>query len=185
MKSVLISIQPKWCELIANGSKPIEVRKTKPKIDGAFKCYIYCTKPKRYFSVGMHTNSSNEYLHLCENKVTMGDGFDLWDKEYAVLNGKVIGEFVCDEIYTGKAETKEEAMSLYYDIAEQSCLSEHEFVDYWNGKDLYAWHISDLKIYNKPKELSDFKKPTMPTGLEYENNIIEKAPQSWGYVEEV
>ena len=33
MKSVLISIQPKWCELIANGGKTIEVRKTKPKID--------------------------------------------------------------------------------------------------------------------------------------------------------
>ena len=44
MKSVLISIQPKWCELIANGKKTVEVRKTRPKLETPFKCYIYCTQ---------------------------------------------------------------------------------------------------------------------------------------------
>ena len=39
-KSVLISIQPKWCELIASGKKTIEVRKTAPKLETPFKCYI-------------------------------------------------------------------------------------------------------------------------------------------------
>ena len=43
-KAVLISIRPTWCELIANGEKTIEVRKTRPKLDTPFKCYIYCTK---------------------------------------------------------------------------------------------------------------------------------------------
>ena len=46
MKSVMISIQPKWCELIASGKKTVEVRKTRPKIDVPFKCYIYCTQGK-------------------------------------------------------------------------------------------------------------------------------------------
>jgi predicted transcriptional regulator len=46
MKSVLISIQPKWCELIASGKKTVEVRKTIPKIEKPFKCYIYCTQTK-------------------------------------------------------------------------------------------------------------------------------------------
>lgn len=41
MKSALISIKPKYCELIANGKKTIEVRKTKPKLETPFKCYIY------------------------------------------------------------------------------------------------------------------------------------------------
>ena len=41
-KAVLISIRPKWCEKIANGNKTIEVRKTRPKMDTPFKCYIYC-----------------------------------------------------------------------------------------------------------------------------------------------
>lgn len=42
--AVLISIRPKWCELIASGKKTIEVRKTKPKLLPPFKCYIYCTQ---------------------------------------------------------------------------------------------------------------------------------------------
>ena len=46
-KAVLISIQPKWCELIASGRKTIEVRKTKPKILTPFKVYIYCTLPPK------------------------------------------------------------------------------------------------------------------------------------------
>ena len=49
-KAVLISIKPKWCELIASGKKTVEVRKTNPKLDTPFKCYIYCTKAKDFFS---------------------------------------------------------------------------------------------------------------------------------------
>ena len=44
MKSVLISIQPKWCELIASGKKTVEVRKSAPRLETPFKCYIYQTK---------------------------------------------------------------------------------------------------------------------------------------------
>ena len=44
-KSVLISIRPKWCEMIANGEKILEVRKTRPKLKPPFKVYIYCCKP--------------------------------------------------------------------------------------------------------------------------------------------
>lgn len=46
MKSVLISINPKWCELIASGKKTVEVRKTRPKLETPFKVYIYQTLPK-------------------------------------------------------------------------------------------------------------------------------------------
>ena len=61
MKAVLISIQPKWCELIANGKKTVEVRKTKPKIDVPFKCYIYCTQGK---SKGDFITKSEKFGYL-------------------------------------------------------------------------------------------------------------------------
>ena len=77
MKEVLISIQPKWCELIASGIKTVEVRKTKPKIETPFKCYIYCTK--QFYR--------------------KGDGY--FQGKYC---GKVIGEFVCDCIANYEAE---------------------------------------------------------------------------------
>ena len=44
-----MSIQPKWCELIASGKKTIEVRKTKPKFETPFKVYIYCTNNKKQY----------------------------------------------------------------------------------------------------------------------------------------
>ena len=69
MKSVLLSINPKWCEMIANGKKTIEVRKTKPKLGAPFKCYIYECNWK-------------------ENT--------MWSFKHKGRLGKVIGEFVCD-----------------------------------------------------------------------------------------
>lgn len=51
MKSVLISIKPQYCELIASGKKTVEVRKRRPKLQTPFKCYIYCTKVKPTLAV--------------------------------------------------------------------------------------------------------------------------------------
>ena len=70
MKAVLMSIRPKWCELIFSGKKTAEVRKSRPKLKTPFKVYIYCTK---------------------DFKPNVKYGFKLW-----AGRGKVIGEFVCD-----------------------------------------------------------------------------------------
>lgn len=43
-KAIMLSIRQKWCGKIASGEKTIEVRKTRPKLDTPFKCYIYCTQ---------------------------------------------------------------------------------------------------------------------------------------------
>ena len=77
-KAVMISIRPRWCELIANGKKTIEVRKTRPKLQPPFKCYIYCTMDHPYISV-----SCGELDKLNYRTNTVGR-----------CNGKVIGEFV-------------------------------------------------------------------------------------------
>ena len=45
-KAVMLSIQPRWCELIAAGEKTMEVRKTRPKLETPFKVYVYCSKPR-------------------------------------------------------------------------------------------------------------------------------------------
>ena len=72
-----------------------------------------------------------------------------------------------------------------------------EFIKYSKGKDIYGWHISDLKIYDTPKELSEFRKPDEPfrtvghvnghtvfmDGYE-RGKPLTRAPQSWCYVEE-
>ena len=181
MKAVLISIQPKWCELIASGKKTVEVRKTKPKIDVPFKCYIYETKGKlRWCNKCQDTDCERPYPNCA-----------CWEGQ-----GKVIGEFVCDRI------TEYECSSDGFgELATTcgTCLTYDEILNYCNGNDLYGWHITDLVIYDKPKELSEFKQIKIIRGYHKEGETkIEKLlkgsrievkyltrpPQSWCYVEE-
>ncbi len=132
MKSVMISIQPKWVEKIISGEQTIIVRKNRPKLETPFKCYIYQTKSK-------------------DNAIY---------KQYKVddiRSGKVIGEFVCDRIMWIPADgDNPELTDLGNDILEPACISYDELCNYGNGKTLYGWHISDLKIYDKPKMLDEF-----------------------------
>lgn len=179
MKSVLISIRPQWVEKIANGEKTIEVRRTRPKLEVPFKCYIYETKGQYIkFIHGAHT----KYGYGC---------------------GKVIGEFVCDKVE--KLEEHIEQGGLYYILSdtfnEQAQLDNWELHDYGKGKTLYGWHISDLKIYNNPRELSEFRKPCpygdlpcwiCPSCDKDENdnliqcfNTVSRPPQSWQYIEDL
>lgn len=203
MKAVLISIQPKWVEKIASGQKTIEVRKTVPKLKVPFKGYIYATKAKKWFHSGIII-TSDELLWLSSGKIKMCDGLELWadGEDYQCVNGKVIGEFVCDRVQQfvplgmrGFEESK--------NTVKEMCLTNEELTTYGGLKTLYGWHISDLKIYDKPKELSKFKRPLdMPTcgytecgsyeiplcawlNKGCEKRIITRAPQSWQYVEEL
>ncbi len=164
MKSVLLSIQPKWCELIASGKKTIEVRKTRPKIDTPFKVYIYCTLPPKeeLFTHGRIREYANELLRLQDGRIVYGYGMqlccDIEDRPYSQDNflcKKVIGEFVCDEITNLFALSK---FWLSDEILSDTCLSPTEIRNYANGADkVYGWHISDLKVYDEPKELSNFR----------------------------
>lgn len=178
MKSVLISIRPQWVEKIASGEKTIEVRKTAPQ-EVPFKCYIYETKGQYVkFTHGAHT-------------------------KYGYGRGKVIGEFICDKVYSIKNRgssfsVADEEQSVTNEIARQSCLYYDDMVSYFGNKDGFGWHISDLKIYDKPKELSEF---CIPCKVSCENcknplyfecwceekgkRIVTRPPQSWCYVEDL
>ena len=152
-KAVLISIRPEWCQKIMAGRKTIEVRKTRPKMNPPFKCYIY----------------------KCGN-------------------GKVIGEFLCDEIINING-----AGRIPSDIARPTCLEPAELHQYLGAAVGYGWHISDLKIYDHPCEMSSFRGACKNdwwcescamysersgtcrnAGLQ-----ITRPPQSWQYVEEL
>ena len=176
-KAVLISIRPEWVEKILAGEKTLEVRKTRPNMGTSFKCYIYCT------------NSG----------VAMG----MWGK-----HGMVVGEFVCDKItclahvgFSGLPGIRLAAMKNgstiddSFDFSE-SCLTTPQIEKYLGGKDGYAWHISNLKIYDNPKQPSEFKGLCRVdadccacphynyTEMDCDGRIIKRPPQSWCYVEE-
>lgn len=173
MKAVLISIQPKWCELIVNGKKTVEVRKTKPKLETPFKVYIYQTKAyDTLFGKGQ-------------------------PKKLCIGGGRVIGEFVCNAIDKVMSVctpcmdyiTVNNKMDMFF--PDVSCLDIEDLSAYL-GVNVYGygWHINDLVIYDKPKELSEFEFPSDEYFASYKKREkilkgITRPPQSWCYVKEL
>lgn len=192
MKSVLISIRPEWCEKIANKVKSLEIRKTVPKLKPPFKVYIYCTSGPPYL------NSHNGYVYLEELDRLGFRGQGL----YRRLNPGIIGEFVCDRIDYWNYHIHDNDTITLERASELSRVSEDELLKYADLGHFYAWHISDLVIYEHPMELGMFAKPDKcPYNLKGEcayprhcyragqtkrcGDYLERPPQSWCYVEEV
>ena len=170
MKAVMISIRPEWCEKIASGEKTVEVRKTRPKIEPPFKCYIYCTngKEKLWVSRGSERAFTREKIAaICQAK-DVGGAYQ--------GNGKVIGEFMCDVVIT--AEHGRYVVLNSHDTQIESL----DLCDYADGKTVYGWNICELVIYDQPKELSGFI-GLRKTKLGHAP-IVARPPQSWCYVEE-
>lgn len=206
-KAVLISIRPKWCEKIANGEKTIEVRKTRPKLETPFKCYIYCTVEMAGYDalwvLDAPTREKYSFMAVAaylENPKGANKG-----------NGKVIGEFTCDRIQSFDSAYSEWAyavapsgsvMPMHETKAlelcqKDGCLSDDDVLSYFGDEDwkAYFWHIADLRIYDTPRELSEFRRATDPcdschaeytwecTGCKKLSGDIKRPPQSWRYVE--
>lgn len=192
MKNILIAIRPKWVEKIASGQKTIEVRKTAPQ-EVPFKAYIYATRPKKFYKCGA-VSTSDELLWLANGKVEMGDGFKFWANgdEYQCLNGRIIGEFICDKIDKYTFSHYEAEYRVTHIEQNAMCLNQPELIHYGKGEMLYGLHISDLKIYDKPKEWSEFRTPKNPHRIGNSHSWIldgykkiTRPPQSWVYVEEM
>lgn len=196
MKSILLSIKPKYVELIARGEKTIEVRKSAPQ-EVPFKCYIY---------------ESRNGGHRCKHCNEKDSCYSYAPKNVGCYNGrgKVIGEFICDRIEMVNAKCSDYGIDLFYhDCLTNGCLTEREIEKYFNvpeDRDLramkgngYVWNISDLKIYDKPRELSEFSRPCSYSGLCFSckrtsfkkdgnllcNTKITRPPQSWMHVEDL
>ena len=172
MRAILISIKPKWAEKILNGEKTIEVRKStalykaiQKLIDenGYAEFYVYCSKINR-----------KDY-HLIESITDKGE--TEYEVDYYIgsegyldycFDGKVMFKFRCYNV----EEILIKLNGNYYTntlsnnkLLTKSCLSQNEIFEYTNAHvskigcylfSGYAIHISDLEIFDKPKELSEF-----------------------------
>ncbi len=181
-KSVLIAIQPYYVFLIIAHlmgwnipeNKTVEVRKNFPQ-DIAWDrvAHIYCSKNKKSFN-----RIPKQYQPF------MGK-----------LLGKVVGEFVCDNIEQIIPDYNPVLGKFFYSYVvdlSSTCLIEEELHKYAGIEPLYFWHIFALKIYDTPKELREFNKvcSSAPDAKCYpENcercpwNAITRPPQNWFYVE--
>ena len=167
---VIASIRPVWCGKIAELLKTLEVRKSIPQLKTPFKVYIYCT---RVSVLEFWKSADGCYVDTKSRSVKDICG-----------NGRVIGEFICDRLYryTTRSDGVIDSEISSEQLMQGSCLTWRELVEYEAGagvrrgldlnrrKGLWGWHISQLKIYDKPMFLEDFG--------------LTKPPQSWCYVKE-
>lgn len=212
MKAVLLSIRPEWCKKILSGEKTVEVRRTCPVHGTPFKAYIYCTL----------AGSDSLFMDVLNRDVAA------WNRGgWPEKRGRVIGEFTCKKI-TGLTHVGEigswEPASLYVmapgsyykpadELLEAACMSRETAEKYLKGRDGCGWHISDLKIYDKPLPLSNFipncrhleveagcrayrehgwSCPDQRYDLNPDGSVnmaicqrsVKRPPQSWCYVEE-
>lgn len=177
MKSVLISTRPKLVEKICHKigedetgkaiyEKRIEVRNTAPQ-EVPFKCYIYETKGQYVkFTHGAHT-------------------------KYGYGRGKVIGEFICDKVDKYPYDYCD-GVDIDDDTILETAIDREDINIYAKGKTLYGWHISDLTLYDKSKELSELRTPKNPHRIGNSHSWvldgykkITRPPQSWCYVEDL
>lgn len=193
MKSILISIKPKWVAKILNGEKTVEIRKTEPKCDLPVTVYIYCTKGGEKllnFPLGFFPE-----LDLKEGKPV---------KQHEWIgNGKVVARFTLEYVQQINYDHNERGEKWYWtrwlkkpELYEKSGLDFEQINNYLNKKLGYAWYIEDLEIFDEPKELSEFYSLRLDKDVNklFDNSIqlrngkwvkrLDKAPQSWCYVEE-
>ena len=192
MKAIMISIQPQYVEKILNGGKTIEIRKTMPKCELPCKVYIYCTKPKKWWAFSNWGATSDELVWKIKDKVKMCNGLEVWDDDCEKLNGKVVAEFTLNKVDTLERDLNDWLPKNRYDVSNELLkninLNQEQLWNYGQGKTLYAWYIDNLKIYDKPKELSEFSTIShRMKGKEsrFTSYLLQRPPQSWCYVEEI
>lgn len=175
MKHIMISIKPEWVAKILNGEKTLEIRKSMPTCELPCKVYIYCTRAKTINKKLVRYKSpvNNKY------KFTIGYYGDRFD-------GRIVAEFTLKII--DKITDLNNFMNRDY-ICQNAKLTEKELWDYSSGgsKTMYGWHIDNLIIYDKPKDLSEFSsilKRMKGKESRYTSHYLQQPPQSWCYVEE-
>lgn len=135
MKAIMISIRPRHDKNILNGIKTLEIRKKFPK-DYVGWVYIYNTKT---------TKDGVLKLAYIGNKLEFILSYDKTSK----YQGKVVARFWCDKV--------DEFYDFDDDLCKQACVARGKMLDYLGNKNGYAIHITKLEIFNKPKDISEFK----------------------------
>lgn len=193
MKSVLRSIKPYWLYLILIGKKSVEVGKDCPKSkDWNRVVELYCCKDKRSFN--RIPEKDKEWMRQYLGKVVCR----FVCKRISLIDAKNLHDYCqgCEAAFVDGLSNCDYSLEKIKEIG----LSSYELSLYIGDKNGYEWHISDLVIYDKPLELSEFvtmKKCTSckrsgyeSTACIYDENCLVpvpliRPPQSWCYVDEL
>lgn len=184
-KVILMSIQPKHLVNILNGYKTLELRKTVSK-DYKGWVYIYCTKGIKDI---LYKYKDKYYT---QHYLTFTDSVE-------VLNSKVVARFwfddydIIENFHKWGLMVYDKENKHFWEVCDpftsDLSLTYKQVNDYIKvGEKGYVWHIDNLEIFDKPKELWDFHTRhdmlflgrTMAKKV-FQFESVNKAPQSWQY----
>lgn len=204
-KAILISIRPEWVADILDGEKTIEIRKTAPKCELPIDVYIYCTEPHAKEVLSLFVADARPLFDGRAAEFIERKRVDAPGMRWSICNGKVVAKFTLNKIenfingmneleleWDGKPDAEYDYFA-YEKALDKACLTYEEADKYCPDQSFYAWHISDLEIFDKPKELSDFRSLSKTYHHDHESMVdyyerkearrLKRAPQSWRYVE--
>ena len=172
-KKILMSIKPHWAEKIFTNIKTIEVRRTRPKLEPPFEVLVYQTKkviPLKEFQESnriycaklLRAKGKVIGSFICD-KITRYES-EFWDDDtyeriqepWELPDFSEYGEYEYDTIGING-----EFYGAGVELSKQSCLSWNELRSYVGQgiRNFYGWHITEPKLFDEPKELSQFYIP--------------------------
>jgi len=186
MKKVsVMSVRPEWLAKILNGEKTVEIRTRVPK-DFVGEIHLACTKGKPVLS-----DMQNYEKELFHQRFYLF--YDFLENRPEPLNGKVVAKFDYDyknvkrisydiiEDYAGDMEDVCIKERVYERIVNNACLDYEHMSKYSKCKPLFAIPLTNLAIFNKPRELGKYY-----SQKDYYKASLTRCPQSYqfAYVEE-
>lgn len=200
-KAILISIRPEWVAKILNGEKTIEIRKTAPKCGLPIDVYIYCSMSSKFILTYAAGTAHSKFLSLEKRIENMRPYWNM----HKPLQGKVVAKFTLNKIenfingmneleleWDGKPDAEYDYFA-YEKALDKACLTYEEADKYCPDQSFYAWHISDLEVFDQPKELSDFFSLPKTYHHDHESMVdyyrnkearrLKRAPQDWQFLE--
>lgn len=183
MKALLISVNPKQAAKILNGEQTVIIKKTMPKCALPIDVYVYCTK---WLKEGILVkNSSLRSIGFVKGNAPKKDNLERLS-HIRTLNGKVVVKLRIREIDKIRHDPWGESFFTEKDdyrtnVLPKACIGYDELKRYlyeneFSSGRCYAYHVSDLQIFDEPKELSD---------LRYWGCLdkVKQAPRTFTYVE--
>ena len=157
-KCVMLSVYPDSSEKIMRSIKTLEITKTKPNIQTPFKCYIF------------------------EKTIPIDEDYDS-NKNYG--SGKVIAEFICEKISAFQVFGNGSVQNWNWLRLKDSGYTYEELANHiGSNKTGYAWQISNLNVYSRPKNLNGFQ-GIRKTKFGHKNIFLSNPPKTWYYVESI
>ena len=165
MKALLISIHPQWVELILNLIKKDEIRKGTAigkainkliEEQGVAPTFIYCTKDNKQ-KLCYVPATETFYCYPKDNFIAKQ-----CDRMGLTFNGKVLARFNATAEHIEYETCSRDISGWWKDDGKMydhkdACLTYKEMFDYIGADEGTAIHINDLEIFDKPKDISEFK----------------------------